>query len=179
MSRDALLDEHRALLARWRDTMNLVGPGSLDVHYADARRALRGLDATGAWVDLGTGAGFPGVVLAALFPAATVELVDSRAKRCVFLEEVVERAGATGVTVRCARLESLPDGAYDGVTARALAAPPEVLAYAARLLRPGGRAVLFLQEDTHLPEHPGFEVVGGNAYVVDGKARRSVFLRKA
>lgn len=178
MSRATLLDEHRALLARWRDTMNLVGPGSLDVHYADARRALAGLDAAGAWVDLGTGAGFPGVVLAAMFPAATVELVDSRAKRCVFLEEVVERAGATGVTVRCARLESLPDGAYDGVTARALAPPPEVLDYARRLLRPGGRVVLFLQEDGQLLDHPGFEAVGGNAYIVDGKARRSVFLRK-
>jgi 16S rRNA (guanine527-N7)-methyltransferase len=174
--REGLLRVHEELLERWRHQMNLVGPGPVDVHYADARAALQGLGARGLWVDLGTGAGFPGIVLAAMFPEAEVELVDSRQKRCVFLEEVLGRAATTGVRVRCLRLESLEPGAYDGLTARALAEPAVVLEHARTLLKPGGRVVLFLQGDAPVPPHEGFVVAGDRRYQVGGKGRRSVWL---
>ena len=178
--RTGLLEAHRALLARWRKKMNLVGPGSLDIHYDDAHRALAAVPpATGRWADLGTGAGFPGVIFAALHPDASIELVDSRVKRCVFLEEVVDRAGATGIDVRNMRIEDLEDGVYDGIMARALAAPAEVVALARRLLRPvDGRVILFLQAHAETPAHDGFRVEHEVSYEVDGKARRSVVLRR-
>lgn len=177
MDRSALDATHRRLLERFRKVMNLVGPGSIGVHFEDCASALAGLKATGAWVDLGSGAGFPGLVLAARCPEATVELVDSRQKRCAFLEQVVGEAEAAGVTVTCARVEDLATASYDGITARAFASPDEVLGHARRLLRPGGRVVLFLQEDGDLPVAPDFEVERDNHYTVEGKRRRGVVLR--
>jgi 16S rRNA (guanine527-N7)-methyltransferase len=171
------LDVHRDVLERWRTKMNLVGPGPIEVHYADAREALTGITPVGRWADLGTGAGFPGVVLAALFPEIAVDLVDSRQKRCIFLEEVIGRAVATGVQVLNQRIETLPDAIYDGITARALTAPAGVVELGRRLLRPGGQVVLFLQADAPTPSHDGFDVVSEHRYAVEAKSRRSVVLR--
>ncbi|MEZ4322971.1 MAG: RsmG family class I SAM-dependent methyltransferase [Myxococcota bacterium] len=172
-----LLEVHRDLLERWRKVMNLVGPGPLDVHYEDCERALVGFEPRGRWADLGTGAGFPGIPFAARFPDVQVELVDSRQKRCRFLEEVVAEAGATQVTVRRARHEELETGAYDGVMSRALTAPDAMVDAARRLLVPGGTAVLFLQDDAPVPEAPDFEVFHVEHYEVEGKHRKSVALR--
>ncbi len=173
-----LLAVHRQLLERSRQAMNLVGPGPLDPHYADCEAALAGLAPTGRWADLGTGAGFPGIVFAARFPDVRLDLVDSRQKRCSFLENVLATAGVGArVQVWCSRLEELPAQTWDGVLARALAPPDEVLAHARRLVRPGGELVLLLQDDQAAPE--GAEVLGETRYTVDGKARRSVRLRVA
>ncbi|MCB9680686.1 MAG: 16S rRNA (guanine(527)-N(7))-methyltransferase RsmG [Alphaproteobacteria bacterium] len=174
--RSRLLQVHEDLLERWRERMNLVGPGPVQVHYDDARHALEGLAPTGHWADLGSGAGFPGIVFAAMFPDVTIDLVDSRQKRCVFLEEVVAQAQAPGIQVRCARIETLPDEAYDGIVARALAPPEEVLAMGTRLLRPGGRLVLFLQGHLDPPRAPDYRLDRVTPYTVDGKARQSAFL---
>lgn len=175
-----LLATHRRLLEQWRGAMNLVGPGDVGEHYLDADRALAGLEPTGRWADLGTGAGFPGVVLAARFPHLQVDLVDSRRKRCVFLEQVLGEAGVPSARVRvvCGRVEELEAAAYDGVTARAFAGPSEVLDHAARLLVPGGMVVLFLQADAAAPDDPRFEEVHAERYAVAGRERRSVTLRR-
>lgn len=174
-----LLDVHRALLARWRKSMNLVGPGPLDPHYDDCDAAIGWLEADGHWADLGSGAGFPGIVLAARFPDLRVDLIDSRRKRCVFLQQVLGEADEDPgrVSVHCLRVENL-QGPYDGIVARAFAPPPAVLDHAARLLRPGGTAVLFLQADAEVPEDPRFEVFHVEHYGVDGKARKAVGLRR-
>ncbi len=178
MSEPGLLDVHRSALESWRHTMNLVGPGSVQPHYDDADRALAALHPTGHWVDLGTGAGFPGVVLVARHPQLTVELVDSRRKRCVFLEHCLDTAGVAPerARVRCMRVEGLEAGCYDGVTARAFAAPAAVLDHASRLLRPGGTVVLFLQGGGEVPEDLRFEVLHTEPYEVVGKARKAVYL---
>ena len=175
-----LEDAHRRLLLRWRDAMNLVGPGPIDVHFDDCRRGLDGLTPAGRWVDLGSGAGFPGLVLADHAPSLSVELVDSRSKRCVFLERVVAEAEATDrIRVRCARVEELPGGVWDGVTARAFAPVDAVLAHADRLLRPGGTALLFLQTDQE-PTQPGWRAVREVRYALeDGRTRRTVLFERA
>lgn len=171
-----LIDLHRALLDSWRKAMNLVGPGELEPHYQDSLQAMEGLNPEGLWADLGTGAGFPGVILGALYPDIDLHLVDSRKKRCVFLEEVFVRARATGsksrVRVLCQRVEELESGVYDGVVARAFAPPLQVLEHARRLVRPGGRAVLMLTQDQASPdEAPGFTFAGEHRYEVQGKRR--------
>jgi 16S rRNA G527 N7-methylase RsmG len=166
---------HRRELERFRGAMNLIGPGPVDEHFDDARAALAELRPEGRWVDLGTGAGFPGLVLAELAPALDLELVDSRRKRCWFVEHVLAssppRPGP--IVVRCARAESLPAAAYDGVISRAFAPPAEVVAHARRLLRPGGALVLLLQDDAEIDVPPDFSREAVTRYRVAGRGRRS------
>jgi 16S rRNA (guanine527-N7)-methyltransferase len=175
--RSRLLETHRALLERWRKAMNLVGPGPLETHYEDCDRALAALRPSGHWVDLGTGAGFPGIPFAARFPTVTIDLVDSRQKRCRFLDEVIATSETDGVRVLRMRHEQLESGQYDGVLSRALHAPKQMVEVARRLLRPGGRMVLFLQADAPVPQAPDVEVFHVEHYAVDGKARKSAELR--
>jgi len=174
---------HRALLERFRKTMNLVGPGPIDEHFDDAASALHGLQPTGRWVDLGSGAGFPGLVLVDRFPQLQVDLVDSRQKRCTFLEMVLEEARipAERARVLCQRVEALPGATYDGVVSRAFAPPAVALEHAERLLVPGGTAVLFLQN--HAPDcpepqasDPRWEVFHVEHYALGARRRKAVSL---
>jgi len=168
-----LIRAHQDRLERWRKAMNLVGPGPTDDHYLDADRALvlACVRPTGRWADLGTGAGFPGVVFAARFPDLDITLVDSRHKRCVFLSGALAEAGVPHrATVLCARTETLEAGTWDGVTARAYAPPGDVLDEAARLLRPGGQLLLLVAND--VPEsHPAFPDLAALRYPNDGRNR--------
>lgn len=157
--------------------MNLVGPGPIEPHFEDAARALEGLNPTGTWADLGSGAGFPGMVFAATFPEVPLVLAESRQKRCVFLEKVLSEAQWSGpVRVHHGRVEELPEGAFDGVMARAFAPWPEVLEHARRLLRPGGQALLLHGPADH-PEAPDFAPLAQRSYLIEGKSRRVSLLR--
>jgi len=93
--------------------------------------------------DLGAGAGFPGVALAVALPGAHVRLVESQRRKCEFLERLLTAAGIENASVVCARAEEWREGlaGNDVVLARALAAQPVVLEYAAPLLRLGGALV--------------------------------------
>lgn len=158
--------------------MNLVGPGSLDPHYQDCTLAVEDLSPEGRWVDLGSGAGFPGVVFTHLFPQVSLDLVDSRKKRCAFLEHVLAIASIppTQAKVLCVRAEDLQPH-YDGLLSRAFAPPEECLDHAHRLLRPGGQVVLFLQ-DQEPPEDPRFCWLSSKRYKVEGRWRRAVLGQK-
>jgi 16S rRNA (guanine527-N7)-methyltransferase len=116
-----------------------------DAHLADSLVALE-LDAVrGArrLADLGSGAGFPGLPLAVALPKARVALVESTARKCAFLERAIAAAGVPNAEAVHARAEAWPGGseAHDVVTARALAALPVVVEYAAPLLAVGGALV--------------------------------------
>ncbi|MFH1463210.1 MAG: RsmG family class I SAM-dependent methyltransferase [Pseudomonadota bacterium] len=168
---------HLALLTRWRTAMNLVGPGPLEPHFEDSEAAVGTFSARGRWADLGSGAGFPGVALAAAHPRAEVSLVESRNKRAAFLAQVRSATGLTNLHVLCLRVEDLPAAAWDGVISRAFAPPPLFLQHAARLLVPGGLAVLMLARE-EAPTVPGFALEREVAYAIEGKTRRVVVLRK-
>ncbi len=110
------------------------------VHIADSLVGLE-VDAVreaGRIVDLGSGAGPPGLVLAIARPEAQVVLVESVGKKCAWLERTIEELGLENVRVACARAEELDEAPFDVVTARALAALPVLCEYAAPLLREGG-----------------------------------------
>ncbi|MDX6677310.1 MAG: rRNA (guanine527-N7)-methyltransferase [Solirubrobacteraceae bacterium] len=118
---------------------------AVDAHVADALvaleleqvRAARGL------ADLGSGAGFPGLVLAAALPEARVFLVESSSKKCAFLGRAAEAMALENVETVPARAEEWQDGLgnCDVVTARAVAPLNVLVEYAAPLLRDGGSLV--------------------------------------
>ena len=115
---------------------------AVDVHIADALVALELTEvrAATAVADLGAGAGFPGLVLAAVLPAATVALVESNARKCEFIRAAAATAGIANATAVPERAETWPEGhcAHDLVTARALAPLGVIAEYAAPLLRIDG-----------------------------------------
>jgi len=117
-------------------------PLAEDVHIADSlvgcvRDEVR---SAGSIADIGSGAGFPGLVIAAVWPDTTVYLLESVGKKCEYIEQAAKVAGLKNVEVVCARVEEWapPEGAVDLVTARALASLPILLEYAAPLLKVGG-----------------------------------------
>lgn len=167
---------HHDLLTRWRKAMDLVGPGPLGPHFEDARKAVGWLTPRGRWVDLGSGAGFPGVALAAHHPQLDVTLCESRSKRAAFLDQVAGHA--TNLRVICARSETLEDGAWDGVVSRAYRPPEDFLADALRLLVPGGTAVVLLARQAP-PQVPGLEMFHVEHYDLgDGRPRAAAAYHK-
>ena len=118
---------------------------AVDRHVADSLVALELPAVRGARriADLGAGAGWPGVALAAALPAARVALVESAIRHCRYLERAVAAGGLANVEVVHARAEDWAAGigAHDVVTARALASLPVLCEYAAPLLLDGGALV--------------------------------------
>ncbi|SMF09090.1 16S rRNA m(7)G-527 methyltransferase [Tistlia consotensis] len=133
------LEIYAASLQRWAPAINLVARSSLvDLwrrHFLDSLQLLPLIRAafprTGGVpriVDLGSGAGFPGLVLA-IAGAGEVHLVEADRKKATFLREVARQTGAA-VTLHNERIETLPPLAADVVTARALASAEQLLAWA-------------------------------------------------
>jgi 16S rRNA (guanine527-N7)-methyltransferase len=111
-------------------------------HLADSLVALQlqPTRSSATVVDLGSGAGFPGLPLAIARPDACFSLVESSARKCAFLERAAAACGVANVSVVNARAEAWPAGLgrFDLATARAVAALDAVIEYAAPLLRVGG-----------------------------------------
>jgi 16S rRNA (guanine527-N7)-methyltransferase len=113
-----------------------------DVHVADSLSGLEvpAIRSARRIADLGAGAGFPGLVLAAALPSSRVTLVESVGRKCAWLERAIDVAGLPNAEVVNARAEAWPAGigANDVVTARALAPLNVLVEYAAPLLVQGG-----------------------------------------
>jgi 16S rRNA (guanine527-N7)-methyltransferase len=118
---------------------------ALDTHVADSLAGLElaELKRARSVADLGSGAGLPGLVLAAALPDARFSLIESQARKCAFIARAIAAMGLDNATAICVRAEEWADGIgrCDVVVARALAPQPVVLEYAAPLLRRGGALV--------------------------------------
>ncbi|WP_065383180.1 16S rRNA (guanine(527)-N(7))-methyltransferase RsmG, partial [Hyphomonas sp. ND6WE1B] len=112
-------------------------------HVADCFQLLDHLPEDAKVVDLGSGAGFPGLIIAAARPEGHVTMIESVGKKCAFLRAAIEAAGLKA-TVRQERVESTGPIAADYVTARAFAPLPKLLDYAAPWLKQGATG-LFLK----------------------------------
>jgi 16S rRNA (guanine527-N7)-methyltransferase len=118
------------------------------VHVADSLSGLvvPDLSEAGRIADVGAGAGFPGLVLAAAMPSAEVDLIESIGRKCEFMRRALEAGGIENARVICDRAEAWaseppPSGgreAYDAVTARAVGRVATLAELASPLLRPGG-----------------------------------------
>jgi len=132
-----LLSIYQALLVKWQKKTNLVAPSTIDDywirHVADSIQCRHIKPDARHWVDIGSGGGFPGLVVAADFagqPDHSMVLVESNAKKCAFLREVSRKLGL-GAEVVNDRIENYirPDNAPDVVTARALSNLNALLSY--------------------------------------------------
>ena len=135
------------ILAKWQKTINLVGPKTLPEvwtrHFLDSAQLAPLVPAEARTLtDLGSGAGFPGLVLAILLPQLSVRLVESDARKAAFLAEAAratlgtEQAKAR-VTIIRGRAEDLDPAPQDVVSARALAPLERLLGWAAPCLSDG------------------------------------------
>ena len=125
----------------WRGKLNLIGPKEFDRiwdrHIADSLQLLPHLPSDPKVLDLGSGGGFPGLVLAAAIEApGSVTMVESVGKKCVFLRSAVD-ALSLAAAVRHARVEALDPWPVSVVTARAFAPLPKLMKYAAPFLSAG------------------------------------------
>lgn len=162
-----LLEAFSVLVRRWSGFAGLMSKGDLP-HFADrhlldslaAAEAVRAIqEATGQaglrLVDLGSGAGLPGVPLAVALPEVAVTLVERSAKKARFLNRVRRELDLPNVDVRCVDLADLPASCCDIATARALMPPAALWRSARAMLRPGGRLLAFA--GLELPPGEGVE----------------------
>lgn len=166
------IETHRRLLAEWSERMNLVGPKELDLfwsrHARDSAQLLALAPDAKRWVDLGSGAGFPGLVIAAMVAGTTgteVHLVESIAKKARFLNAVIEEAGLPA-RVFNERVEDFGagTGGYDVVTARALAPLPRLIAYANPWLARGAQGLFHKGADVDAELAAATAALDGGGY---------------
>lgn len=141
------LDTYEALLIKWSARLNLVSKSTLlhikSRHFEDSLQLLQLLEVTDSVVDVGTGAGFPGMVLAMC--GLDVTLVDSDEKKCVFLENV-SRETRTSVKVVCSRVESFQsDEKFDVVCSRGVASLTKLVHLTSHLIKKSHSKGLFLK----------------------------------
>jgi 16S rRNA (guanine527-N7)-methyltransferase len=146
----AKLELFVAELERWQKIKNLVGPGTLDQiwqrHIEDSIQLFNYQPEARSWLDLGSGAGFPGLVVAILGKGhgLAVTLVESNSRKCAFMRHVA-RVTETPVTIHEKRLEEVIPGMVghvDVVSARALASLTKLLEWTGPLLKAGTTGLL-------------------------------------
>lgn len=156
VSRETLarFETYAALLAKWNRAINLVAASTLeDVwrrHFWDSAQLKDFIDpATRVVLDVGSGAGFPGLVLAILLGEnCTVHLCESDQRKAAFLREVARACGAS-ITVHNARIESLKPFSVDLITARALAPAGEILDLCEAFINPSTQFLLLKGKQAH------------------------------
>lgn len=142
VSRETLdrLDRIISELDIWRQKSNLIGPKEWPQiwtrHVGDSWQLVEYLPEMARVVDLGSGAGFPGLIIAAARPGGHVTMMESVGKKCAFLRAAIMAAGLSA-DVYQGRIEAAPPSKADFVTARAFAPMPQLLEYAAPWLRKG------------------------------------------
>ncbi|HVZ99504.1 MAG TPA: 16S rRNA (guanine(527)-N(7))-methyltransferase RsmG [Caulobacterales bacterium] len=147
------LETYRALLAEWSKRFDLIGPNELDRfwprHALDSAQLVSFAPNAKRWADLGTGAGFPGLVIACVLaetPGAEVSLVESSTKKADFLNTVIKATNAPAKVfpVRIEDFNKADRSRYDVVTARALAPLMRLIEHAKPILDRGAQG-LFLK----------------------------------
>ncbi len=153
---EARLDRFVHLLLEWQAKTNLVAASTLphlwSRHVSDSLQLLDLAPTAKAWVDLGSGAGFPGVVLACALAGktgASVHLIERNAKKAAFLREALRVTGASGMVHLADIGESVDriNGPIDCVTARALAPLNVLVGFAEPLVKKGAKALFLKGQD--------------------------------
>ncbi len=138
-------------LLLWNRRMNLTSltrpEEVLERHFGESLIAASAIQRTNGWlVDIGSGAGFPGLPLKLVHPDLKLTLVESSSKKCAFLNEIIRQLKLSGVEVRNNRLEHIAPShlGVDYVSARALGQLPKLLSWSSAALRVGGAVLLWV-----------------------------------
>ncbi len=142
----ARLAGHLALVEKWNRVHNLTAVRNTDqmvpLHALDSLSILAHLGNAAKVVDVGTGAGFPGIPLAIARPAMRVTLLDSSHKKCAFLQQAKTELGLSNVDVVCDRVEGWkPAEKFDVAVSRAFSDLADFVEQARHLVAPGGRLI--------------------------------------
>jgi 16S rRNA (guanine527-N7)-methyltransferase len=181
------LDRYVDLLQQWQAKTNLVAPSTLPTlwtrHIADSLQLLPLASSAKIWADLGSGGGFPGVVLACALaenPDAMVHLVERNAKKAAFLREALRITRSPG-TVHTADIGDNVDrmvGDVDCVTARAVAPLHQLIGFAEPLVKRGAKALFLKGQDVeaelteatkywNISPHLHSSRTGGDGWIVE------------
>jgi 16S rRNA (guanine527-N7)-methyltransferase len=153
------LDRFIELLREWQAKTNLVATSTLPNlwtrHVADSLQLLALAPKAKIWVDLGSGGGFPGVVLACALAetaGARVHLLERNAKKAAFLREALRVTNAPGLVHHADIVDTVDrlSGAVDCVTARAVAPVNELIGFAEPLVRRGAKALFLKGQDVEV-----------------------------
>lgn len=136
-----------AELAAQGEVRGLIGPREIDKiwerHILNSAAIVQFLPHEGTIVDIGSGAGLPGLVIAAMRPGASLVLIEPMERRCAWLSEMVSTLALTNVEVKRGRAEEFHDAfEADVVTSRAVAALEKLARWSLPLLAPGGELVI-------------------------------------
>ncbi|WP_120945939.1 16S rRNA (guanine(527)-N(7))-methyltransferase RsmG [Helicobacter labacensis] len=141
MRTQTLLDHFGALLLEWNQTHALSGVKNLaqiQAQIVDSVRVLEFIQSFKICLDIGSGAGFPGIPLAIACPHARFILVEPNAKKIAFLHHAKALLGLDNVILKRARLQELPPMSVELITSRALMGAQELLKLSAPFLKVGG-----------------------------------------
>ena len=171
----AQLAELILLLGKWNGAYNLTAvrdPAQMvSRHLLDSLAVLPWLR-TGSLLDVGTGAGLPGLPLAIARPGQAFTLLDSNAKKIRFVRQAVAELGLQNVTAVHSRMQEYQPGhAFDMVISRAVASLDQLYRQSAQLLAPGGRMLFMkgaLPEDEITAFAPGSEVLHSERLLIPG-----------
>jgi 16S rRNA (guanine527-N7)-methyltransferase len=174
----ARLDRYLAVLDRWNRTARLTGERDrrtiLTRHVIDSLAPVRWLPPAGATVDVGSGAGFPGIILGCVRPDAEIVLVESRRRRASFLAEAVRTIPLPRARVLPVRAEEAVAGALGGTAAAAITRAVRLdvfLPLADLLLAPVGVAIA-MQTPSAPAAHVGWRLDDSLPYALpDGRRR--------
>lgn len=141
------LDRFQHELTVQGEVRGLIGPREIgriwDRHILNSAALVQFLPASGTIVDIGSGAGLPGLVIAAMRPEADVVLIEPMERRCTWLAEMVETLDLSNVEVKRGRAEEYHDAfEADVVTSRAVAALDKLSRWSLPLLAQGGELVI-------------------------------------
>jgi 16S rRNA (guanine527-N7)-methyltransferase len=159
--------EYLALLQKWNKVYNLTAVRDpeqmVSNHLLDSLAVVPYLW-PGRWLDVGSGAGLPGIILAIARPNWSFALLDSNSKKTSFIQQASIELGLTNVSVRCERIETWQDEEkFDGIISRAFAETAEFISLTRHLLKKDGRWAAMKgvpeQELTRLPEDVGIEEI--------------------
>lgn len=146
-SREADLTTYAAMIRKWNPAINLVAPSTIDDletrHIKDSLQLADLVDKpSGVWLDIGSGGGLPGLVLAICHRSCTVKLVDSDRRKVTFLQAVIRELRLENCTATATRIEDLPPASAENLSARALAPLVRLMPYLSRHLARNGTAWL-------------------------------------
>ena len=147
-------DDYHKLLCEWNEFMNLTGitdeEGVYEKHYYDSLLSIKDVNYHGRFADVGSGAGFPGMVLKIAYPELEVVLIEPLNKRCNFLNAVIDKLGLEKIEVVNARSEDYAKEhreAFDYVSARAVSNLNVLSELCVPLVKLGGEFIILRGAD--------------------------------